>query len=320
MKKLLLTAMLLIMATVSMAAPEALDSIVAKVNDQIITKSELNQRANVFAQQLRAEKVTLPPRPQFLRQVLQMMIDENLQLQMAQRANITVSDTELNQAVTQIAEGQKISRAQLMTDVKKQGLSYAEFTKNLRSQLIVQKLQREIVVPQVSVSPGEVNTYLRSAVNTSQTQYLYHVEDILVGVSDAPTPMELEAAKEKAEQIFIQLEGGSDFRTLAVANSTGQQALHGGDLGWRSLAELPEIFAKQIEGMKQGDLAGPIQTPNGFHIIHLIGIKRNPHAPAATDLKARVGEMLYHQKIEEKLQIWIQQLRAQSYVKIYLAK
>ncbi len=298
--------------------PVVLDSIVAKVNDQIITNSSLIQRANQFASQLKAEKIKLPSRPEFLSQVLEMMITETLQLQMAQRAGITVSDTEVQQAINGLAQEQHVTNAQMKQSLTKHGVSYKEFVKNIKDQLTVQKLQKEAVVAQVTISPAEVNAYLHSALNSNKSLYLYHVEDILISVSSEPTPMEIQAAKQKADDILMQLKTGANFRTLAVAQSSGQQAMSGGDLGWRSLAELPTIFAQQIAHMQTGGLAGPIHTANGFHIIHLIGIKRNPTIPSDKALKDRVSQMLYRQKVEEKLQIWIQQLRAQAYVKILL--
>lgn len=299
------------------ANSQPLDAIAAKVNDQIITSSQVTTRANQFAKQLQTEKVTLPPRSIFLKQVLEMMIDENLQLQIAQRANVSVTDAEVNTTIKQIASEHKVNPSQLPSLLSKEGLNYNDFLKNIRTQLIIQKLQKAIILPQITVSPAEVDSYLRSAVNSDQALYLYHIEDIMVGVSETPTPAEVEAAHEKADDLLMQLQTGANFRTLAVAQSNSDQALKAGDLGWRTLAQMPDMFAQSVVKMKPGDLSDVIQTPNGFHIIHLIAVKSDPHKPNANALKTRVSEMLFQQKAEQQVQIWIQQLKAQAYIKRY---
>ncbi len=318
MKKLLLIISCVFLTQLGFAATTKLDFIAAKVNNQVITYSQVKQRSYLVASQLKAEKVKLPSQKQFLHQILQTMINEKLQLEMANRAGISATNAEVQHAIADIAAQQKLSVKQLIAAINKQGISYANYVKQLQTQVTIQKLQQALVVSRVTISPAEVNTYLRSAMGGNQTSYLYHIEDILVGVSDTPSPTELQVAKQKANDILMQLKAGSNFRTLAVAESTGSQALHGGDLGWRSLAELPSVFASHVAHLKQGDLVGPIQTPNGYHILHVIGIKRNPKIPSENELKNRISQMLFRQKVEEQIQVWIQQLRAQSYVKIYL--
>jgi peptidyl-prolyl cis-trans isomerase SurA len=300
------------------AKAQLLDEIVAKANDQIITYQQLLERSKQFAIQLKAENIKLPARKLFLNQVLQTMVNEQLQLQLAQRSGIDVTDYDVQQALQLVAKQQKISTQQLIKNISSEGISYHTYLQTLRDQLIIQKLQQQAVVSQVRITPEEVQSYMRTADNSGQGVNLYHVEDILVTVSDAPTPAEIQAAKQKAQDIMMQAVAGASFKTLAVADSNGQEALQGGDLGWRSLAELPSVFAKRLVNLKTGDLDGPIRAPNGFHIIHLIGVKRNPQAPNTNALQNHISEMLFRQKIEERLQQWIEQLRGQSYVKLYM--
>lgn len=318
MKKIFSIILLWSICSWAAAAPQVLVSIVAKVNDQIITSQDLDVRARIIEQQLKAQQIALPAHDQFLHRVLDTLINETLELQLAQRANITVSDSELNDAINRLASDHHVSRQAFEKQLASQDMSYEEFATNMRNQLIIQKLQQQMVVSQITVNPDEVDAYLRSASKGPQTQYFYHLEDILVGLSDAPTPAELQTAKEKAQDIVMQARTGTDFRTLAVAESSGQQALQGGDLGWRSLAELPDVFAQQVANMKVGDVIGPIHTPNGYHVLHLLGVRHNTTTPSTQSTRNQLTDMLFHQKVEEKLQTWISQLRAQAYVKVML--
>lgn len=293
-----------------------LDYIAAKVNDQIISYQAVKTRAALIAEELKANQVSLPDEKNFLHQVLQSMINEELQLQMAQRANIIVTDSDIQQTINQIAKQHHISTQAFIQHIT-QTMSYSSYIAQLRDQITLQKLQQSMVISAIVISPAEIDSYLRSAANHTNTN-LYHLEDILVGVSDTPSPNDLAAAKQKAQEILMRLQAGADFRTLAVAQSNGSQALQGGDLGWRSLPEFPDVFSKELVNMHPGDLAGPIETPNGFHIIHLIAIKPNPKAPSKNNLREQISEMLFRQKADQQLQIWIQQLRAQSYIETYL--
>lgn len=318
MKKISSIILLWLVCSWAIAAPQPLNYIVAKVNDQIITSEDLNTRARIVTQQLKAQQIALPSHDQFQHRVLDTLINETLELQLAQRAGITVSDSELNDTINHLAADHHLTRQQFEQQLVGQNMSYTEFSTNMRNQLIIQKLQQQLVVSQITINPDEVDAYLRSAAKGPQTQNLYHLEDILVGLSDAPTPAELQAAQQKAEDIVMQARTGTDFRTLAVAESSGQQALQGGDLGWRSLAELPDVFSQQVANMKVGDVIGPIHTPNGYHVLHLLGVRHNTTAPSQQSMRNQLTDMLFHQKVEEKLQTWISQLRAQAYVKVML--
>jgi len=315
MKNFIIALCGLLVLQTSFAATD-LDYIAAKVNDQIISYQAVKIRAALVAEELKANQVNLPDEKNFLHQVLESMINEELQLQMAQRANITVTDNDIQQTINDIAKQHHISTQAFIQHIT-ENMSYSSYVAQLRDQLTLQKLQQSMIVSAIVISPAEVDSYLRS-VATHENTNLYHLEDILVGVSDTPSPTDLAAAKEKAQEILMRLQTGTDFRTLAVAQSNGSQALQGGDLGWRSLPEFPDVFSKQLVNMHPGDLAGPLETPNGFHIIHLIAIKPNPKAQNKTNLREQISQMLFHQKVDQQLQIWMQQLRAQSYVETYL--
>ena len=273
-KGILFVLMLLPILTFAESA-QPLDKVVAVVNDDVITASELATQIDILRQQLVAKNMQLPPEAVLRKQVLQHLIDVDLQLQLAKNNNITIDSTELDESIAKIAADNHLSLTQLREELGKQGLSWEDYRENVRKEMLLTRIQQRSVGKDVVVSSQQVNDYLKTSHNNEKTQQLFHVANIVIPLPEAPTTEQLNKAREKARMLLTKIKQGGDFSQMAIAESSGEYALEGGDLGDRHLAELPEVFANEVMAMKVGDVAGPIRTGNGFQLIKLISINEN---------------------------------------------
>ena len=250
-----------------------LDRVVAVVNDQVILKSELDQRVADITRQIQAEGTALPPAEVLRKQVLDQMVMTRLELQMADSKGINVSDDMVNQNLNRIAERNGITLAQLPAKLREQGLSYTDFRKDLRDQLVIRQLEQQVVNDQMHITPREVQAQIEADAANGDANNQYHLSQILITIPADPTPEQVAAARSKADEIYQKLKHGANFAATAVQYSQGQQALKGGDLGWRKGSELPTIFADAVRQMHAGDISEPISSPSGFHIVKLDDVK-----------------------------------------------
>jgi peptidyl-prolyl cis-trans isomerase SurA len=252
---------------------ERLDSIVALVNDGVVLASELDDQTTIITQRLRAEGVELPPREILMQQILESLIVGQLQLQRAEREGIVVPDEVLNRALSDIARRNGTTLSQLPALLAADGVDYAAYRKEMREQIIMDRLRQINVVSRIAVSNRELEDYLERELNTSYRDMSYKAAHILIALPAATTPEDLQAAQDKAWDIYQQLQDGADFGQLAVAYSNAQTALSGGDMGWRNGESLPTLFAEIIPNMQKGDISEPIRSPSGFHIVTLQDVK-----------------------------------------------
>ncbi|MBA2656726.1 MAG: peptidylprolyl isomerase [Tatlockia sp.] len=253
-----------------MAQP--LDKVVAVVNDGVITASELDAQVELLKKQLQAKQMKLPAENVLRKQVLQHLIDVDLQLQLAKRNDITVDSTDLNDAITKIANTNHLTLTQLREEISKQGLRWQDYRENIRKEILISRVQQKAITTDVTVSAQQVEDYLKTAKNEDKTKQNFHIQNIVIPLPEEPTTEQLKKASEKANDLFAKIKRGDDFNRLAIAESSGEFALEGGDLGERNLAELPEVFAKQVVNMHVGQVVGPIRTGNGFQLIKLVAI------------------------------------------------
>ncbi len=300
----------------SMALPNQLDGIAAIVNNNIITLSQLYSQVQVVKAQLTQQKIEIPPAKQLQQQVLQMMISQELVTQAAARMGISVSDEDVNAYVENIAQQQNTTAEHLRQEVVQHGIPEKRFLTDLRQQLTNQKILRDVLAPQVTVTPQEISTELKKVKDQGDVNMQYHLLQIIVPLPDSPTPAEVSTAENKADNIMQQLSQGVDFKMLAAAESSGDQTFSGGDLGWKTLAELPAAYADKVGNMKNNEVAGPFQAANGIHIIKLIASRAQHTIPDQAKLKERVANMIFQRKLQERQQAWVEELRAGAYVKV----
>ncbi|MCW8445649.1 peptidylprolyl isomerase [Fluoribacter gormanii] len=254
-------------------AKQLLDKVVAVVNNGVITASELNKQVELTKKQILAQGMQVPGDSVLRKQVLQHLIDVNVQLQMAKQHGLTVDDTELNQAIEKIATANHATVTQLREEITRQGMTWDEYRENIRKEILLSNLQQKAVGRDTVVTNEQVEQYLKTEGGIiNRSALTYHLQNIVIPLNEEPTSEEVKKAKSKADSLLVKIKNGGNFSRLAIENSSGEFALEGGDLGERHLAELPELFAKEVVNMKVGQVAGPLRAGNGFQLIKLVSI------------------------------------------------
>ncbi|MBM4201957.1 MAG: molecular chaperone SurA, partial [Gammaproteobacteria bacterium] len=256
----------------------------------VILQSELDSKVRSVRRGLDQSNTPTPPSAVLRRQVLERMIMEKIQLQLAEKSGIGVDDETLRTAVQQIAQRNQISADELRDSLEQEGIPYTDFLNQIRSEITLGRFRSNQVNSQIKVTDREVDHYLetqaQSGVSGDNEYLLGH---ILIATPQAASPEDVQKAKEKADGLAAELGKGADFKQAAMENSNDPQALNGGDLGWRKMAQVPTLFAEVVPKMKKGDVQGPIRSPNGFHIIKLLDIKGSEQR---TVTKTRVRHIL----------------------------
>jgi peptidyl-prolyl cis-trans isomerase SurA len=288
----------------------ALDAIVAVVNDDVITRRELDEGIVAVERQMRQRKVPIPPRPVLENQVLERMILVQLQVRAAERAGIAVDDATLNAAIETLAQRNNMSLTQMRQTVEKDGVSYAKFRDDVRREIMGVRLRQKLVDSQLQVAEQDVES-LQTQLAAAEGGFgsggadsggesggggprQYHIAQILVALPESPSSSQIEEARRRAGGLVAQLRKGADFRELAASASSGQQALEGGDLGWRGADQLPTLFADVVPKLRPGQFSDPIRSPSGFHIVKLLEIRGGAAeasaSPASTDKAALITQ------------------------------
>ncbi|MBI1423391.1 MAG: peptidylprolyl isomerase SurA [Gammaproteobacteria bacterium] len=251
-----------------------LDRVVAIVNNDVITSSELSDRVTQIKHQLEQKHTQLPPDDILRKQILDRMILDEIQLQLAKTAGIRVDDEQLNQVVTNIAKQNSMSLDQFRKFLENEGYPFAKFREEIRKEVIIGQLRKNKVDNQVYVSEQEVDNQLSKLGDHQELDTEYHLAHILIPIPEEASPEQIDAAKQKAEEVYTQLNLGADFAKTAVSVSADQRALQGGDLGWIKQGQLPTVFADMVPKMKPGDITKPVRSASGFHIIKLLDTRR----------------------------------------------
>lgn len=292
---------------------QPLDQMIAIVNDDVISRSELDHALENAKMMITQERVTAPSNGVLKKQVLDQLINKKIQLQIAKQSGIEITDNDVDQAISKIAKQNHMSVGDLYERISQDGMTSAEYRTEIHDQMTIQKLQQQEVANKMTISPQEVTSFMQSHAFQENAAKEYHLQDILIPISDTPSTEEIETAKQHADGIVSQLNAGKNFEQMTLSESHGNQALQGGDLGWRKLPEIPSAFAEQVTRMKPKTIAGPIQTPNGFHIIKLVESRALSAKQTAASRKM-IEAQLMQQKFEEAVQNWVSRLRGQAFV------
>ncbi len=252
------------------AVVQEIDHIVAVANDDVITYTELEKRMHLVKQQLQRRQAKLPPDEVLRKQILEQLIMERLQLQVAEQVGIRVDDESINKVVSNIARENNLSLEQFREVLAREGYNFADFRDNIRKDITINQLRKRRVENRVTVTEQEVDNYLMSVANQGDRNDEYHLGHILIAVPEAASPEQIQAAKQQADTVLARLRLGADFAQTAIAESAGQRALEGGDLGWRKAGQMPTLFAESVITMQVGEISDLIRSPSGFHIIKLL--------------------------------------------------
>lgn len=248
--------------------PLPLDRIVAVVDEDVVLQSELDRDISRVTTQFAKNPQQLPPRDVLERQLLDHLVLQKLQVARADSTGVKVSDAEVDQALAQIARQNNMEIGQLRGAITQQGQDFEQFRKGVREQLIVQRLRQRVAQSRVHVSDAEIDSMIKNGgLNHGQI----HLGYIVINVPDGATPEQIDVAHAKADEAKKKIDDGMDFAAAAIRYSNAENALQGGDLGWRGRDELPPAMMAVADKLAEGAVSTPIRGPNGFHIVKLIG-------------------------------------------------
>lgn len=261
-------ALALALAPAALAETQILDRVIAVVNDGVVLQSEFDARKGAVMQRLQGQYDQLPPMDVLEQQILDQLILEQLQLEEAARYGMEVSDQQLNDTLQQImANNGMSSMDELAANLAQDGMTLAHMREKIRRDLLLNQVQQGVVNSRIRVTDQEIDNFLASSDGKFATSPDYHLGHILISASSSASQEEVEAAKAEAEKLYQQLQEGADFGQLAIGHSDDQTALDGGDLGWRKLAQLPELFSEVVSGLEVGEVSEPIRSGAGFHLL-----------------------------------------------------
>lgn len=254
---------------------ETIDHIVAVVNENVITRHELDEVLSATLKQLEKQGVQPPPPAILEKQILDRIIVNRVQLQLAKETGLTVGDTELDQTLRRIAQENKMSLTEFTRALEQDGVAFSKFRDEIRDEIILVRLKEREVSNRVSVSEGEVDNFLETQEISSGNNDEYRIAHILVTIPQGATPSQSEARRLRAEAALALLTSGTEFAQVAAEYSDSPDAMTGGLLEWRPAAQLTRKFAELLTPMKPGGITPIVSSPGGFHILKLVD-RRTP--------------------------------------------
>lgn len=312
--KVLFTSLLILTGTNALAATpsdkngsiQPINRIVAVVNQEIITEKDLNNATTAARSQFQQQGIALPDEKTFKTKILDGLILQKLQLQVAAQNNIKVSDEEIDATIQNIAKQNRASIAELKQKLQAEHISFDDFRNQLRDQLIIRNLQQQAIANSIKLSQADLDEYKKKLESENEIND-YHIIDYLITLPAHPTPEQKLAALNKAQALVTQLKQGK-------TPATPDAGLEINDMGYQPLADLPDLFSVPLAKMGKGQVSDPLLAGNGYHVLKLIALKKESKAIP----KQQVQQLLFQKKFQKKLKEWLDNLRKQAYVKTYL--
>ncbi|HEY3566262.1 MAG TPA: peptidylprolyl isomerase [Casimicrobiaceae bacterium] len=264
------------------ADPVSLDRVVVVVNDEAITQWDMNEARRILLSQLKSSKITPPPNDVLDKQVLERLIVQRAVLQYAKETGIRVDDTTVERTILRIAEENKLAADEFRKVLEREGIPYANYREDIRKQILIQRVRDREVDSKVSVSDAEVDNYLATLASQAGGEDEYQLSHIYIAVPEEASSDAVEASRRRAEQALAEVRSGKDFAQVAAAYSAAPDAPSGGDLGWRTRARLPSVFADLVQKMTPGEVSNVLRSGSGFHIVKLVN-ERNRNQPTVVD-------------------------------------
>ncbi|MEQ1543853.1 peptidylprolyl isomerase [Methyloglobulus sp.] len=268
---------------------EVLDRMVANVEGEAILESELQREIATIVQRIQASNTAMPPDYVLKKQVLEKIIVEKLQRQLAEKAGINLSEEMLNNSATDIAQRNNMTLEQFKQELQKQGLSYQSFQDNMHNEIIINQLRGREIGDRIKVTDREIEHFIETEDKGGEGMGQYHLGHILIAVKEGASSSVIQKAKNKADELVKALRSGQDFTKTAISDSEDENALKGGDLGWQTKNDVATFFVDAVSKMKEGDVSDPIRSPSGFHIIKMLEMKG---VGAHTITKSKVRHIL----------------------------
>ncbi len=265
----------------------SVDRVIAVINDEAITQHDLDDSKRIVLQQLKQQKVDPPARDVLDKQVLERMLTEKSLLQFAKENGVKVDDTQIERAILRIAQENKLSAEDFRKALQKENIPYPKYREDIRNELTVQRIREREVDSKITVSDAEVDQYLASIKSQAGGDSEYNLAHILVIVPEQASAEQIDVKKRRADDALRALRGGADFAQVAAAFSEASDALKGGNLGWRSGARLPTVFADQVRKMRVGEISGITRSSAGFHIVKLLDKRTHNDSTVVDQIHAR---------------------------------
>ena len=266
---------------------QLVDRVVAVVNDEVITRYELNEQKRAVSAQLKRQGVTMPPDAELDAQVLERFINERVQLQFARENGVRADDETVNASLQRIAGDNKMSMIQFTAALKQDGVTLEKFRDELKNEIVISRLRDREVESRVVVTDSEIEAYLAQAKLVGANQSEYQLAHILVLVPEQATPDQVAAKKKRAEEAERQLKAGTAFAQVAAVFSDANDATQGGALGWRQGDRLPALYAQASQKMAVGETSDVLRSANGFHIVRLLDKRVGEQQAIVEQNKAR---------------------------------
>ena len=253
------------------ANAKVVDSIQVVVNDEVITRNEVAGRLVQVTQNMKARNAQMPDPATMERQVLEAMIVERAQLQLAKEMGVKVDDRTLDATIGRIAENQKLSVQDMRNQMEKEGMPFSQFREDIRNEIMMQRLREHEVDSKIQVSEAEIDTYMAATKAAEADRIEVDISQILVRVPENASPEQIAARAARAEEVMRQLRTGADFARMASTYSDAPDALKGGEIGWRDADRLPPMFSTELRKLEAGQVTPVLKTNVGFHILKLAG-------------------------------------------------
>jgi peptidyl-prolyl cis-trans isomerase SurA len=259
-----------------------LDRVLVVVNDEALTRYDLEEHKRILLAQMKASNVRPPANDALEAQVLERLIVERAMLQFAKDNGVRVDDQMVERTILRIAQENKVTPEELRRALDRENIPYAKYREDIRREVTIQRLREREVDSRVSVSEAEVENYLATVASQAGGEGEYQLSHILVAVPEQATPEQIDARRRRAEEALQQVKSGKEFREVAAAFSDSPDGTQGGELGWRTPARLPTVFVDAIKDLKKGDVSPVLRSAGGFHVVRLNDL-RNRNAPTVVD-------------------------------------
>jgi peptidyl-prolyl cis-trans isomerase SurA len=283
-----------------------LDRVVAVVNNDVVTRLDLDEQVKVAIQQLKRQGTPLPAHDILERQLLERMITAKVLTQTARDTGLRVDDTQLQRAIERIAQENKATPEAFRKMLETDGIDFNRFREELRNEILIARLKEREVDSKILITDAEIDNYLKNQQNQGGKDDEYNLSHILILVPEQASPEQIQAKRAIAEKALAQIKEGADFRQVSAGVSDAQNALDGGPLGWRPAARLPQIFVDSVKTLKVGDVSPVLRSANGFHIIKL-NDKRGNETPViiqqthARHILIRLNEVVSEAEARQRL-------------------
>lgn len=284
-----------------------MDRIIAIVDKNAITEQELEDKVRTVSAQLEKQGKELPSEQVLRKQILERLIVDNLQLQLAAQNGIKVNDSQLDKTIERIAEQNKMNVEEFKDALANDGIVFNKFREDMRDEITIARLKEVEVNNRVNVSDGEIDNYLTTQENSKDGQQEeYELSHILIRTPEESTPEDLEIARSKVEEAMRKLNDNESFEQVSANYSDAPNALEGGSMGWRNSSQIPPAFLELLQNMAVGDVSKPIRSPNGFHIIKVTN-KRSADSTLIVDqthvrhILMKLNEVVSEEEAKQKM-------------------